>query len=76
MLLYAHALQNDISGGALFGLLGSRTSKFGRSPITYLGLFVHMLSFYIIFLMLPASSPIQESDDITFINPRYLQWGG
>ena len=59
-----------IPGAALFGLLGSRTSKFGRSPITYLGLFVHMLSFYIIFLMLPSSSPIQESDDITFIYPR------
>ena len=59
-----------IPGAALFGLLGSRTSKFGRSPITYLGLFVHMASFYIIFLMLPASSPIQESDDITFIYPR------
>ena len=61
---------NTISGGVLFGLLGSRAIKFGRSPIIYLGLFAHMLSFYILFLMLPASSPIQESDDLTYINPR------
>ena len=70
MLLLDCMLLFSSSGGAIFGLLGIHTSKFGRSPIIYLGLFVHMLSFYFIFLILPASSPIQEADELTYINPR------
>lgn len=47
----------EISGGVLFGLLGSRTIKYGRDPIVIGGFIVHLLSFLLIYLNLPNDAP-------------------
>lgn len=47
----------EISGGVLFGLLGSRTIKYGRDPIVIVGFIVHLLSFLLIYLNLPNDAP-------------------
>ncbi|XP_792285.2 UNC93-like protein MFSD11 [Strongylocentrotus purpuratus] len=48
----------EITGGLLFGILGKKTIKFGRDPIVLLGYVVHMICFYLIYINLPAESPI------------------
>lgn len=57
----------EIIGGAVFGLFGKKTNKFGRDPIVLLGYIIHMITFFLIFLNLPASSPIDFSDEPTYI---------
>ncbi|XP_041473415.1 UNC93-like protein MFSD11 [Lytechinus variegatus] len=59
----------EITGGLLFGILGKKTIKFGRDPIILLGYVVHMICFYLIFLNLPAESPIQSSHEGSYIGP-------
>lgn len=49
----------EISGGVLFGLLGSRTIKYGRDPIVIVGFLVHVLSFLLIYLNLPNDAPCE-----------------
>ncbi|KAM9004228.1 UNC93-like protein MFSD11 isoform X2 [Sarcophilus harrisii] len=45
------------TGGSLFGLL-SKNSRFGRNPVVLLGIFVHFVAFYLIFLNIPSDAPI------------------
>lgn len=47
----------EISGGVLFGLLGSKTIKYGRDPIVIVGFIVHLISFVLIYLNLPDDAP-------------------
>lgn len=47
----------EIFGGILFGLLGSRTIKYGRDPIVIVGFIVHLISFLLIYLNLPDEAP-------------------
>lgn len=56
-----------VLGGALFGILGSKTIRWGRSPIVIGGFIVHILAFFLIFLNLPDESPIQETDQEAYI---------
>ena len=48
-------------GGSLFGLLGEKTNRYGRDPIVLLGFLVHVASFYLIFLNLPAVTPFEST---------------
>lgn len=57
----------EVVAGALFGILASKTSRFGRDPIVIIGFIVHMFAFCTIFLNLPDSSPFQDTDDVGFI---------
>ncbi|CAL1528818.1 unnamed protein product, partial [Lymnaea stagnalis] len=57
----------EIFGGALFGLLGTKTNAHGRDLIVMLGYIVHMVAFYIIFLNLPEKSPIDPTNSATYI---------
>lgn len=59
----------EILGGAAFGLFGKRTNRFGRDPIVLLGCIVHLVCFMLIFLNLPALSPIEETSDHAFFDP-------
>ncbi|XP_022089379.1 UNC93-like protein MFSD11 isoform X2 [Acanthaster planci] len=59
----------EIIGGAIFGLMGSRTNKFGRDPIVLLGFIVHIIAFYLSLLNLPSDSPISD----TFNHKGYIQ---
>lgn len=56
-----------VLGGALFGILGSKTIRWGRSPIVIGGFIVHILAFFLIFLNLPDESPIKETDQEAYI---------
>lgn len=47
----------EILGGSLFGLL-SKNDRFGRNPVVLLGILVHFVAFYLIFLNMPADAPI------------------
>ncbi|XP_038598045.1 UNC93-like protein MFSD11 [Tachyglossus aculeatus] len=47
----------EILGGSLFGLL-SKNNRFGRNPVILLGILVHFVAFYLIFLNMPADAPI------------------
>ncbi|KAM4691553.1 UNC93-like protein MFSD11 isoform 2-T2 [Rhinophrynus dorsalis] len=61
----------EILGGGVFGLL-SKSKNFGRNPVVLLGLLVHFLSFYLIFLYVPNDAPIASrdgTDSRAFIDP-------
>ncbi|KAJ9596528.1 hypothetical protein L9F63_012470, partial [Diploptera punctata] len=58
----------EVIGGALFGILGPKTIRWGRDPIVMVGFLIHMASFFLIFLNLPNSSPFKETNDSAFIN--------
>uniref|UniRef100_F7GF69 UNC93-like protein MFSD11 n=1 Tax=Callithrix jacchus TaxID=9483 RepID=F7GF69_CALJA len=47
----------EILGGSLFGLL-SKNNRFGRNPVVLLGILVHFMAFYLIFLNMPGDAPI------------------
>ncbi|XP_044269343.1 UNC93-like protein MFSD11 [Tribolium madens] len=53
----------EVLGGAAFGILGSKTIKWGRDPIVIAGFIVHVISFFLIFLNLPNNSPFSDTTD-------------
>ncbi|XP_018330712.1 UNC93-like protein MFSD11 [Agrilus planipennis] len=57
----------EIIGGALFGILGSRFSRWGRDPIVIAGFIFHVAAYFITFLNLPNNSPFGDTDDKAFI---------
>lgn len=59
----------EVFGGILFGLLGSKTVKYGRDPVFIMGFIIHLASFALIFLNLPDKSPFEDTHDISFLSP-------
>ncbi|RWS30849.1 UNC93-like protein MFSD11-like protein [Leptotrombidium deliense] len=57
----------EILGGAIFGILGSKTIKKGRDPIILFGFVVHMLAFSIIYYNLPSDASLSETLSLAFI---------
>ncbi|KAL3875933.1 hypothetical protein ACJMK2_033837 [Sinanodonta woodiana] len=57
----------EILGGAVFGLFGKRTNKYGRDPIVVFGYLVHMIAFFLIFINLPEESPINSTGSDTYM---------
>ncbi|KAF5294936.1 hypothetical protein FQR65_LT10649 [Abscondita terminalis] len=57
----------EVIGGALFGILGSRFARWGRDPIVMAGFVVHLISFFLIFINLPNSSPFSATNEEAFI---------
>ncbi|ENN73610.1 UNC93-like protein MFSD11 [Dendroctonus ponderosae] len=57
----------EVLGGAAFGILGTKTNKWGRDPIVIAGFLMHLVSFCVIFLNLPNSSPFEDTSDSAFI---------
>ncbi|CAL8142309.1 unnamed protein product [Orchesella dallaii] len=53
----------EVVGGSVFGLLGSKTTKRGRSPVVFLGLITHITCFVLVYLNLPEESTIRETPD-------------
>ncbi|KAM4664622.1 UNC93-like protein MFSD11 [Discoglossus pictus] len=51
----------EVLGGSVFGLL-SKNGRFSRNPVVILGLVVHVLAFYLIFLNVPNDAPIASRD--------------
>uniref|UniRef100_A0A8C9EX14 UNC93-like protein MFSD11 n=1 Tax=Pavo cristatus TaxID=9049 RepID=A0A8C9EX14_PAVCR len=61
----------EILGGGIFGLL-SKKSRFGRNPIVMLGIVVHFIAFYLIFVNMPSNAPVapmEGTDDIAYMIP-------
>lgn len=67
----------EIVGGAVFGFLGKRiTSRIGRNKVVFFGMIVHLVAFFLIFMSLPADSPIEASSAVTYWRPnKYLAVG-
>lgn len=57
----------EVLGGSLFGILGSKTIRWGRSPIVVSGFVVHVVAFFLIFLNIPNEAPIKDTPDEAFI---------
>nr|CAD7442538.1 unnamed protein product [Timema bartmani] len=61
------------TGGALFGILGQKTIRWGRDPIVMIGFVVHILSFFLIFINLPDAAPFGDTNGLAFISSnQYL----
>lgn len=58
-----------IPGGALFGILGNKTTRWGRDPIVIMGYLIHLSSFFLIFINLPNAAPFGDTNDVSYINP-------
>lgn len=59
----------EVLGGVCFGLLGKRTTKWGRDPIVIAGFIIHIISFFLIFMNIPDSAPFGDTDDVAFLQP-------
>lgn len=59
----------EVSGGVLFGLLGSKTNKLGRDGIAIGGFFLHIISFLLIFVNLPDQAPFGDTTETSFLTP-------
>ncbi|XP_077293779.1 UNC93-like protein MFSD11 [Arctopsyche grandis] len=59
----------EVLGGALFGILGNKTARWGRDPIVITGYLIHVLSFFLIFLNLPNDAPFGETDEKSYMEP-------
>lgn len=57
----------EITGGLAFGILGSKTNKFGRNPIVILGFVLHIVAFILVFLNFPKDSPVQATSEDAYI---------
>lgn len=56
-------------GGALFGILGAKTARWGRDPIVIMGYLIHVVSFFLIFLNLPNNAPFGDTDEKSYMDP-------
>ena len=54
----------EVLGGILFGFVGNLTLKRGRDPVILLGFSVSVISYFLIFINLPASAPLQSTLDL------------
>ncbi|XP_063234386.1 UNC93-like protein MFSD11 isoform X2 [Bacillus rossius redtenbacheri] len=63
----------EVIGGALFGILGQKTIRWGRDPIVMIGFVVHIVSFFLIFLNLPNTAPFGDTNMPAYISSsQYL----
>ena len=46
------------------------TSRIGRNKVVLFGMVVHLVAFYLIFMSLPADSPIRASSANTYWQPN------
>ncbi|CAG2162297.1 unnamed protein product [Oppiella nova] len=58
----------EIIGGATFGLLGSKTNRYGRDPIVILGYVLHMVAFFLVFINIPAIASLEKTNDPSYID--------
>ncbi len=61
-----------MKGGALFGILGSKTVRYGRDPIILTGFLTQALGFFLVFLNIPDSAPFGDTTDVGYISARYI----
>ncbi|XP_016941741.1 UNC93-like protein MFSD11 [Drosophila suzukii] len=59
----------EVFGGGLFGILGNKTTRYGRDPIVIAGYVMHMAAFFMTFVNLPNSAPFKDTTDISYLDP-------
>ncbi|XP_017110456.1 UNC93-like protein MFSD11 [Drosophila elegans] len=59
----------EVFGGGLFGILGNKTTRYGRDPIVIVGYLMHMAAYFMIFINLPNSAPFKDTTDISYLDP-------
>ncbi|XP_016953976.1 UNC93-like protein MFSD11 [Drosophila biarmipes] len=59
----------EVFGGGLFGILGNKTTRYGRDPIVIAGYVMHMAAFFMTFINLPNSAPFKDTTDISYLDP-------
>jgi hypothetical protein len=60
----------EVFGGALFGLLGKKTIRWGRDPIVIIGFLIHIIAFFLIFMNLPNAAPFGDTNDEAFMKSK------
>lgn len=60
----------EILGGGLFGLMGKRFNRRGRSPIILFGFILHLIAFVFTFLNLPDDSTTGKTEHQSYLTPR------
>eukprot|EP00112_Aurelia_sp_Birch-Aquarium-sp1_P010893 Seg2304.6 transcript_id=Seg2304.6/GoldUCD/mRNA.D3Y31 product="UNC93-like protein MFSD11" protein_id=Seg2304.6/GoldUCD/D3Y31 len=58
----------EITGGLMFGIFGKRTNKYGRDPIVFFGFFLHVVTFFLIFMNVPGEAPIAATKEDAFLH--------
>uniref|UniRef100_A0A673G5P7 UNC93-like protein MFSD11 n=1 Tax=Sinocyclocheilus rhinocerous TaxID=307959 RepID=A0A673G5P7_9TELE len=61
----------EILGGGVFGIL-DKCNRFGRNPVVFLGLFTHIVAFFLIFLNIASDAPVAPEEGTqmqAFIQP-------
>ncbi|XP_037896547.1 UNC93-like protein MFSD11 [Glossina fuscipes] len=58
-----------MTAGTVFGILGSKTARFGRNPIVITAYVIHLVAFFLIYLNLPDNAPFKETEDVSYIDP-------
>eukprot|EP00064_Thunnus_orientalis_P002481 superscaffoldBa00000184_g2488 len=64
----------EIVGGGLFGLL-CKNNRFRRTSVVFLGMVVHFVAFYLIFLNIPDDAPVvftTTTQKNPFLTPSFL----
>lgn len=76
----SEVLLRTLSGGALFGIFGKYTNRFGKDPIVLLGLLVHFATFLLVFYNFPIQAvfenvPQEQSRGHLFNPSKYVNFG-
>lgn len=61
ILQYYNNNTNTFLGGAVFGIFGKKTVKWGREPLIASGFTISTITYLIIFLNLPNDSPFEDT---------------
>ncbi|XP_052867864.1 UNC93-like protein MFSD11 isoform X1 [Anopheles cruzii] len=60
----------EVLGGVAFGLLGSKiTARYGRDPVVIVGVVIHLVSYFLIYINLPNVAPFGNTDEVSYIKP-------
>uniref|UniRef100_A0A1A9Z715 UNC93-like protein MFSD11 n=1 Tax=Glossina pallidipes TaxID=7398 RepID=A0A1A9Z715_GLOPL len=59
----------EVTAGTVFGILGSKTVRFGRDPIVIIAYVIHLVAYLLIYLNLPDNAPFKETEDVSYIDP-------
>ncbi|XP_005993257.1 UNC93-like protein MFSD11 [Latimeria chalumnae] len=61
----------EVLGGGTFGML-NKCNRYGRNPVVLMGVMIHLLAFFLIFLNIPSDAPIAPesgTNKMAYIHP-------
>lgn len=60
----------EIAGGLSFSIFDKVARRVGRQGVVAFGFVVHIISFFLAFLIVPNRSPIESTSDIAYIDAK------